>query len=78
MGQEQYKAMMPIICADLVQLIMKKENISEDVAIAKLYSSEFYTVLEKEETKVWQYSTEMLYNLFDQEQKSGRIVYPDV
>lgn len=78
MGQEQYKVIMPIICADLVHLIIAKQNISEDEAIAKLYSSNFYTVLEQEDTKVWQYSTEMLYALFEQEQKNGNIIYPDV
>lgn len=78
MVQEQYKAIMPIICADLVHLIATKQNISEDEAIAKLYSSQFYTVLEQEDTKVWQYSTEMLYSLFEQEIKNGKIIYPDV
>ena len=78
MGQEQYKAMMPIICADLVRMIAVKQNISDEEAIAKLYSSEFYTVLERENTKVWQYSTEMLCSLFEQEEKNGHIIYPDV
>lgn len=78
MTQSQYTAIIPIICADLVQMIMQKQNLTEDEAISKLYSSNFYTVLEKEETKVWQYSTEMLYALFEQEEKNGHIQYPDV
>lgn len=78
MTQSQFTAIMPIICADLVQMIMQKQNISEDEAISKLYSSNFYTVLEKEDTKVWHYSTEMLYSLFEQEEKNGYIQYPDV
>lgn len=78
MGPEQYKAIMPIICADLVYLIMKKQNLTEDEAIAKLYTSKLYTILEQEDTKLWQYSTDMLYTLFEQEQKNGHIIYPDV
>ena len=35
-------------------------------------------VLEKEETKVWQYSTQMLYSLFEQEEQTGMIRFPDV
>ena len=35
-------------------------------------------VLDAEDTKVWQYSTEMLYSLYQQEMQTGNIVYPDV
>jgi len=35
-----------------------------------LYSSKLYATLEKEETKAWQYSTQMLYSLFEQEEKN--------
>lgn len=34
--------------------------------------------LEQEDTKVWQYSTDMLYLLFKQEEKTGKIEFPDV
>ena len=78
MGQEQFIAMMPYISTDLVSLIVEKQNISEEDAIRKLYSSNLYAALEKEETKVWQYSTQMLYSLFEQEEKKGDIQFPDV
>lgn len=76
MGQEQFIAMMPYISTDLVSLISKKQNISEEEAIIKLYASKLYEALENEETKVWQYSTQMLYSLFEQEQKAGTIQFP--
>ncbi|MBQ1947233.1 MAG: hypothetical protein II359_01305 [Clostridia bacterium] len=78
MGQEQFDAMMPYISVDLVSLIAKKQNISEEAAIKKLYVSKLYALLEKEETKVWQYSTHMLYSLFEQEEKTGDFQFPDV
>lgn len=78
MGQEQFEALMPYISTDLVEMIAKKQNISERDAIKKLYSSKLYAALETEETKVWQYSTQMLYSLFDQEEKNGDIQFPDV
>jgi hypothetical protein len=37
-----------------------------------------YASLEQEDTKVWQYSTDMLYLLFKQEEKTGKIEFPDV
>jgi hypothetical protein len=78
MGQEQFVAMMPYISADLVALIADKQNISHEVAITKLYASKLYAALEREETKVWQYSTQMLYSLFEQEEQTGTIQFPDV
>jgi len=78
MNQEQFIAIMPYICVDLVAMISNKQSISEHDAIYKLYSSKLYALLEKEETKVWQYSTDMLYSLLLQEEKTGSISFPDV
>lgn len=78
MGQDQFWAMMPYISADLVYMIVKKQAITEEEAIKKLYYSNLYAALEKEETKVWQYSTQMLYSLFEQEEQTGALQFPDV
>ena len=69
MGQEQFAAIMPYISADLVGMIAKKKNISENDAITKLYNSKLYATLEQED---------MLYLLFEQEEKTGKIEFPDV
>ena len=78
MGQEQFVVIMPYISTDLIAMIVEKQNISEEAAIKKLYSSKLYAALENETTKVWQYSTHMLYCLFEQEEKNGEIQFPDV
>ena len=78
MNQEQFTAIMPYISADLIMLIAKEKNISEEDAVKRLYSSKLYAMLEDEETKVWHYSTKMLYSLFEQEEQTGDIVVPDV
>ena len=78
MGQDQFNAIMPVINADIVKVIAEKRRVSEKEAIKLLYASKLYAALEKEETKVWQYSTPMLYALLEQEWNSGTIRYPDV
>ncbi len=78
MRLEQFHALMPIISADVIAMIEKKRGVSEDEAIQLLYASKLYEALEDEETKVWQYSTPMLYSLLEQEWESGCICYPDV
>lgn len=78
MGHEQFAAIMPYISADLVNMIAQKQKITESDALNKLYSSKLYELLEKEETKVWQYSTGMLYSLFVKEEQTNNLVFPDV
>ncbi len=78
MNQEQFAALMPYISVDLVAFISAKCNISHEEAMIKLYSSKLYEYLEQEETKVWHYSTPMLYSLLEQEEKTGTIQFPDV
>ena len=78
MEREQFDAIMPYIAADLAGRIAEKQNIKEEDAISALYGSKLYAVLEKEETKLWQYSTDMLYSLFEEEQRTGKIPFPDV
>ncbi|MBR3917312.1 MAG: hypothetical protein IKJ59_01065 [Clostridia bacterium] len=78
MGQEQFNAMLPVISADFAKMIAQKKNISEKEAIKLLYTSKVYAALEQEDTKLWQYSTPMLYSLLEQEWESGTIRYPDV
>lgn len=78
MEQEQFIAIMPYISSDLVGMIATKNDIAENEALTKLYASKLYAMLEQEETKLWQYSTDMLYSLFEQENQTGTIVFPDV
>lgn len=78
MGQEQFNAMLPVISADIVKMISSKRQIAEKDAIKLLYTSKLYAALEQEDTKVWQYSTHMIYSLLEQEWNSGMICYPDV
>lgn len=78
MEQKQFEALMPFICTDLAGSIANEQGISPQEAIEKLYASKLYTFLEQEETKVWQYSTPMLYSLFRQEEERGTIEFPDV
>lgn len=78
MEQDQFLALMPYISADLVDMLIRRRGITEEEALEKLYRSQLYAALEKEETKVWHYSTPMLYSLLEQEEKTGELLFPDV
>lgn len=76
--QEDFNALMPVIVSDLALMILNRQGLTEAETIRILYSSKLYSLLEDEETKLWHYSTDMLYSLFVQEQTSGEINFPDV
>ena len=78
MEKSKFAVILPFICADLANMISKEENLSEEEAISSLYASELYAQLEKEETKLWQYSTPMLYQLYRKSMETGKIQYPDI
>ena len=78
MEKAKFAAILPFICADLANMISKEENITEEEAISSLYASDLYAQLEKEETKLWQYSTPMLYKMYRKSIENGKIQYPDI
>ena len=78
MDKSKFDTVYPIICSVLVEKIVEELNLSDKDAITELYSSHLYEILEREETKLWQYSTEKLFELFLEEKNSGNISLPQV
>ena len=62
---------------DIINKIINKYGLDENKAIALFHKSEVYKTLEIEETKVWQYSSEMIVELFDREM-NGKLEFPGV
>ena len=77
MNERSYETLLYSITSNVVNRLMKINNWSEDEALERFTSSKLYTYLEKEETKVCQYSSFMLAELFNEE-RSGRLVLPEV
>ena len=46
-------------------------------ALTRLYASELYRQLEREETKLWHLSIPTLYEMWLEEKESGHITYPE-
>ena len=77
MNERSYESLLYSITSSVVNRLMEINNWSEDEALERFTSSKLYTYLEKEKTKVWQYSSLMLAELFNEE-RSGRLVLPEV
>ena len=77
MNERSFETLLYGITANVVAKIMELNGWSEDEAMERFTQSKLYSYLEREETKVWQYSAVMLAQLFEEE-RSGRLVLPEV
>lgn len=77
MDKKKFEAMLILIVPDVIKLIVEKYQFNEIEALDRFYSSKLYEKLEQEETKLWHLSPLTLFNMFDEEQKTGDFVYPE-
>jgi hypothetical protein len=77
MNERSYETLLYSITANVIAKIMELNGWSENEAIERFTSSKLYSYLEREETKVWQYSSLMLAQLFNEE-RTGRLILPEV
>jgi hypothetical protein len=77
MDKTKFEALLPVIVASLMQKIIERKKISHDEAFSQLYGSRLYFVLDDEKTKVWHYSVEKLFRLFDEEITTGNMELPE-
>lgn len=73
----EIKAMLQFIIPRLIKTIMENMGLTEKDALTLLYSSKLYEQLDKEETKLWHLSVPTLFDMFREEQKTGKITYPE-
>lgn len=77
MNERSFETLLYGITANTVTKIMELNNWDENFAMERFTQSKLYSFLEREETKVWQYSALMLAELFNEE-RAGRLVLPEV
>lgn len=77
MNARSYETLLYGITAHTIAKIMELNGWSENEAMERFTRSKLYTYLEKEETKVWQYSALMLAELFNEE-CAGKLALPEV
>lgn len=77
MDKAKFESMLILIVPDIVKLIVENYPWDEVTASKNFYNSKVYEKLEDEETKLWHLSPLTLFNMFDEEQKTGDFVYPE-
>ncbi len=77
MDQKKFEALLILIVPQVVSLIVENYKWDEITATKKFYESKVYSVLEEENTKLWYLSALTLFNMFDEELKTGVITFPE-
>lgn len=77
MEREKFNAVMGVLVPQIIGLITKNFGDSEISAINMFYASQVYSILEKEETKLWHLSPLTLYNMYAEERNTGSFVIPE-
>jgi len=77
MDKEKFGALLHIFISDLIQRIIEQKNMMQDDAISLFYNSKLYALLEDEKTKIWHYSTDKLFQLFEEEMTTGNFELPE-
>lgn len=61
----------------IVKLMNENLHLTNLDAISTLYNSKLYSLLEKEDTKLWHYSPLTLFNMLQSEIETGEIIFPE-
>lgn len=72
MSDKKFECIMFVIVQTLCNSIKNYFNISYKEAMNLLYHSKIYKALEDEKTKMWYYSNHDLFNMFLEENRTGR------
>ena len=77
MADKRFEAILTLLIPQVVQIICERYKLDEMKASREFYESEVYSILEQEETKLWHFSPLTLFNMFDEEKKTGSFVIPE-
>lgn len=77
MEQKKFEAMLVLIVPKVIGLIVENYKLDEVTAARSFYESNLYSLLEQEATKLWHFSPLTLFNMYDEERKTGNITFPE-
>lgn len=77
MDKKKFEAMLVLLVPQVVHLISECYGFDEVEASRRFYESSVYSLLEQEDTKLWHLSPLTLFNMYDEEKKTGKITFPE-
>jgi hypothetical protein len=77
MSEGKFSALLSVIVPPVVELIAERKGIAETAATESFYRSTVYARLSDETSKLWHYSAETLYTMYDDEVSGRAIEFPE-
>ena len=77
MADKKFEAILTILVPQVVQLICDNYPVDEVTASKEFYESKVYSLLEQEDTKLWHFSPPTLFNMYDEEKRTGDFQIPE-
>jgi len=77
MDEKRFSSQLFLIAPQIIGLIAEKYHIDEEQTTEMFYTSELYSQLEDEQTKLWHLSSFALFEMFCEEKETGKITYPE-
>lgn len=77
MEKKKFEAMLMLLVPQVIHLIVENYHCDEVTASKGFYSSKVYSFLEQEDTKLWHLSALTLFNMFDEEKRTGAFTFPE-
>ena len=74
---QKFEAILILLVPQIIQLIIENYEVDEVTASREFYESEVYSLLEQEESKMWHFSPLTLFNMYEEERKTGSFVIPE-
>lgn len=77
MDEKKFNAVMTFLVPQIIGLITENYSLDEVGASKEFYESQVYALLEQEDTKLWHLSPLSLFNMFDEEKRTGAFEIPE-
>ena len=77
MADKKFEAILTLLVPQVINLICENYPLDDMTASKEYYESKVYSLLEQEDTKLWHFSPLTLFNMFDEEKKTGKITFPE-
>lgn len=77
MSEGKFSALLSVIVPPVVELIAERKGIHETAATESFYRSTVYARLSDETSKLWHYSAETLYAMYNDEVSGRAIEFPE-
>ncbi len=77
MEKGKFEAVLMLLVPQIVHMIAENYQLDEVAASNDFYKSKVYSLLEQEDTKLWHMSALTLFNMYDEEKKTGDFIIPE-